>query len=78
MPACVATNGSQSTGIRSMKFMKKIHTNSVSANGAIRRLVPWKVSRTLLSTNSTMDSMKAWKYDGTPLLACFATRRKRA
>ena len=31
--------------------------NSVSASGAMYLLVPWKVSRTLLSTNSTMNSI---------------------
>ena len=42
MPAYFAAQGSQSTGIRSIRFIRKIHMNSVSASGAITRLlVPW-------------------------------------
>ena len=39
IPRATAVSGSQSTGTRSMRFMKKIHTNSVSARGAIMRFV---------------------------------------
>ncbi len=40
MPMATAVSGNQSTGTRSMRFMKKIHTNSVSASGAMSLLVP--------------------------------------
>ena len=56
-PANFAAQGSQSTGIRSIEFIRKIQTKSVSASGAMTRLLGgWlKVSLTLRSTNPTDD-----------------------
>ena len=38
-PANLAAQGSQSTGIRSIRFIRKIHMKSVSASGAMTRLL---------------------------------------
>ena len=66
--------GIQSTGIRSIRFMKNTQTKIVSPSGAISRLLPWKVSLTLLSTKSTIISTASWVLLGTPDVAFFATR----
>ena len=43
-------SGSQSTGIRSIRFMRKTHTKMVSDSGAMSLLWPWNASRTKVST----------------------------
>jgi len=47
----------------------------VSASGAMRRLEPWKLSRTWVSTNWTMISMKFCSLPGTPVVALRATHQ---
>ena len=42
-----------------MKLNSRIQQKIVSASGAISLLVPWKVSRTWVSTNSTTTSTKS-------------------
>ena len=66
MPMVPAANGIQSTGIRSMRFIRKTQTKIVRPNGAMSRLLPWKVSLTLPSTNPTMISTAAWNLLGFP------------
>ena len=77
-PADLAAQGSQSTGIRSMVFISRIQTKSVSASGAMTRLCGgWlKVSPTLRSTNPTVISTSVWILVGMPAEAFFATRLK--
>ncbi|MCY1493734.1 hypothetical protein D9M68_275770 [compost metagenome] len=53
-----AKTGRKSTGTRSIRFIRKIQTKMVRASGAISGLRPWKVSFTLVSTNSTITSTK--------------------
>ena len=55
-PIAWKTTGMKSTGTRSIRFIRKIQTNRVSASGAISAFLPWKVSLTLVSTNSTSTS----------------------
>jgi len=47
----------------------------VMANGAIRRLLPWNVSLTELSTKSTIISTTAWNLPGLPDDDFFAALR---
>ena len=47
----------------------------VSASGAMRRLVPWKLSRTCSSTFSTIHSMMFCVNPGTPVVALRATHQ---
>src|SRR5688572_13674635 len=77
-PAYLAAHGSQSTGIRSIEFIRKIQTKSVSASGAMTRLLGgWlNVSLTLRSTNPTVISTSVWSWLGTPVVAFLATRLK--
>src|SRR4249919_405134 len=79
MPAALAAHGSQSTGIRSIEFIRNIQTKSVIASGAITRLLAgWlKVSRTLWSTKPTTISTMVWSLPGTPVVAFLATRLNR-
>src|SRR5690606_1010413 len=74
IPTRLPVNGSQSTGIRSMRFIRNNQTKIVRASGAISLLLPWKVSRTLESTKSTRISMAACSLPGVPEVAFFATR----
>ena len=60
-----------------MRFIRNTQTNIVRPSGAIKRLLPWKVSFTLLSTNSTMISTSAWSLVGLPADVFFATPRNR-
>ena len=76
-PAAPAALGSQSTGIRSMRFMRKTQTKIVRDRGAISLLWPENASRTDVSTNSTIISIAAWTFPGRPVVAFFATLRKR-
>jgi len=41
-----------------MKLKRKTQQKMVRASGAMRRLEPWKLSRTWVSTNWSMISMK--------------------
>ena len=75
IPTAPAAIGIQSTGIRSMRFMRKTQTKIVRPNGAISRLLPWNVSLTLLSTNSTMISTSAWNLLGLPDELFLAARK---
>jgi len=59
-----------------MAFIKKTQTKIVNANGAIKRLFPLNISRTLLSTKPTSNSTKHCNLPGTPQVACFATDQK--
>ena len=74
-PMRLASQGIQSTGTRSIVFIRKIHTNRVSAMGATRSFLPVNVPRTLSSTNSMMVSTKFWKPPGTSAVAVRATLR---
>ena len=74
MPAFWPISGSRSTGTTSMKLNSRIQQKMVSASGAISLLVPWKVSRTWVSTNSTITSTKFWNLPGTPAVALRAAR----
>src|SRR3990167_1462198 len=67
----------QSTGIRSIRFIRNTQQKMVSAGGAIRGLRPWKFSFTWLLTKSTMISTKFWKPVGTPVVARLAARLNR-
>ncbi len=49
-PAPRAAAGSRSTGSRSMELNRNTQQKMVSASGAMRWLVPWKLSWTCLST----------------------------
>ncbi len=68
MPNQLATFGSRSTGSRSIELNRKTQAKMVSASGAISLVVPWKVSLTVLSMNSTSSSTNAWKPRGTSLV----------
>jgi hypothetical protein len=59
-----------------MAFMRKIHTNTVSASGATRRRLCalWMMPRAWLSTISTSISTAAWKRPGTPAVAVRRTK----
>ena len=63
--------GSRSTGSRSIAFIRKIQTNTVSASGAtsLRLLALWTMPLAWLSTISTRISTAAWKRPGTPEVA---------
>ena len=74
-PTNLSSPGTRSTGIRSIRFIRKIQTKIVRARGATSGLRPWKVSLTVLSTNSTIISTKLTAPVGTSLLAFSATRR---
>ncbi len=78
MPAPCAIAGSRSTGSRSMKLNRNTQQKIVSASGAISRLVPWKVSFTCESTNSTTSSTKFWNLPGTPTPSRLARREPEA
>ena len=71
-----AAIGIQSTGIRSIRFIRNTQTKIVRPSGAISRLLPWNVSLTLESTKSTIISTASWVLLGTPDVAFFATRPK--
>ena len=47
-----------------MKLNRNTQQKIVSASGAISLLVPWKVSCTCSSTNSTINSTKVWSLPG--------------
>src|SRR5665647_1296953 len=76
-PSQPASVGTQSIGIKSMKFMRKIHMNTVSASGAISSFLAVKEPRTLLSMNSITHSTKFCMPLGTPGAGLFATRLKK-
>ena len=57
-----------------MKLNRNTQQKIVSASGAMSLLVPWKLSRTWLSTNSTIISTKFWNLPGTPAVAVRAAR----
>src|SRR5690606_24055019 len=69
--------GNQSTGSRSMKFIRNTRQKMVSDNGAISLLRPWKVSRTWPSTKPTTISTTVWNLPGTPAVALRAVYRKK-
>ncbi|MNH35513.1 hypothetical protein D3C79_962050 [compost metagenome] len=68
--------GNRSIGSKSIMFIRNTQTNTVSASGAITLLLPWYMSRTLLSTNPTTNSTAVCSLPGTPLVAFLATLRK--
>ena len=72
IPIDAPSSGIQSTGIRSMKFIRNTQTKMVRASGAIRLLFPWKVSLTLPSTKSTTISTNACSLPGVPADAFLA------
>ena len=76
MPIATPISGSRSTGTRSMKFIRKIQQKIVSASGAMSLLEPWKLSRTWVSTNSTIISTKFCQGPGTPAVALRAANQK--
>jgi hypothetical protein len=71
-PMSCVTRGIQSTGTRSMVFSSRIHTNRVSASGAMSSLRAENAPRTWLSMNSTVHSTKFRKFEGVPVLTFFA------
>src|SRR5210317_441070 len=75
MPTAADAIGIQSTGTRSMRFIRNTQTKIVRPSGAMRLLLPWKVSLTELSTNSTMISTNAWNLVGLPAELFLATRQ---
>jgi hypothetical protein len=64
--------GSRSSGSRSIAFMKKIQTNTVSASGAMKLRSPCTIDLDCDSTISTRISTAAWKRPGTPEVALAA------
>ncbi|MNF92598.1 hypothetical protein D3C85_1191320 [compost metagenome] len=74
--ATMASWGIQSTGIKSMAFIRNTQTKIVSASGAITGLRPWKLSFTLPSTKPISTSTKFCKAPGCPEVAFFAAMRK--
>src|SRR5210317_1363750 len=77
MPTAAEAIGIQSTGMRSMRFIRNTQTKIVRPSGAIRLLLPWNVSLTLESTNSTIISTSAWNFVGLPAELFLATRQNR-
>ena len=74
-PALCQMAGIRSTGSRSIAFIRKIQTKTVSASGATN-LRLWALCTMPLacaSTISTRISTAAWKRPGTPEVALRAT-----
>jgi len=74
-PTRPANAGNQSTGIRSIRFIRKIQMKIVSASGPTRGFLPLKEPRTLSSMNSTTHSTKFCQPPGTPAVAVLAALR---
>src|SRR5215831_10605868 len=69
-----ATHGRKSTGIRSIRFIRKTHATSVSASGETILLGwPLNVPRTESSTNPMTISIAAWSLPGRPVVKLLAT-----
>ncbi len=47
---------------RSIRFIRKTQTNTVSASGAITLFLPWYMSLTLPWTKPMIISMKVWNF----------------
>ncbi len=73
MPIMPASQGSRSTGSRSMAFISKIQQKMVSARGATKGFLPEKEPRTFSSTKSTTHSAKFCAVPGTPAVTESAT-----
>ena len=71
MPNISPIFGSRSTGSKSIAFMKKIHTKTVSASGEtnLRDSALWMMPFACSDTMSTRISTAAWKRPGTPEVA---------
>ena len=76
---CSVIHGSRSTGSRSIAFITKIHTNTVSASGAtsLRLCALCTMPLACESTISTSISTAAWKRPGTPDVARDAARQRK-
>src|SRR5258706_9660647 len=67
----------QSTGKKSIAFIRSTHTTTVSATGATNApRSPWKVALTWSSTKSIASSTKAWRLSGTPAVAPRTTHQR--
>ena len=71
IPNDLANSGIKSIGNKSIKFMKKIHMNTVNESGAINLLFCLKILVTVPWTNSKIISRKHWSLVGTPLVVFF-------
>ena len=76
MPRTYASCGTQSTGTRSIRFIRKTHTKMVRARGAMMALLWVKMDLQVSSMNSTSISTAFWRAPGTPAVACLAALRK--
>ena len=71
-PIAFAISGKRSIGKRSIRFMRKIHINTVKDRGAISLLLRLKIPVTELWTNSKISSTKHCNLFGTPLVVFLA------
>src|SRR3970040_2904793 len=76
-PSRPSRPGTQSMGIKSIRFMQNTQKNMVSANGATMLFLAEKEPRTLLSTNSMAHSQNFCRPLGAPETMLVATRRNR-
>ena len=75
IPSSLASSGIQSTGTRSIRFISRIQTKSVSARGATSAFFPEKDPRTLSSMKSMTHSTKFRKPLGVSAVARTAALR---